>query len=118
MRFKSLLAFFHAPHFNARCLDKPFYNEWCFVINSSDTVKHEHQQHVKFLVQCRFLQINDCVTVLGRHLKAGNAFFLIFFYDFPILPIFYKFLAGSPLHGDVVVMVLTDVYLLLCGNSV
>ena len=31
---------------------------------------------------------------------------------------FYKFLAGSPLHGDVVVMVLADVYLLLCGNSV
>ena len=118
MRFKPLLALFDAPHLYACRLDKPFHNERRFIVNAPDTVKHEHKQHVKFFIQCRLLQVKDCVTVLGGNLKPGNAFFLVFLHDFPILPIFHKLLAGSPLHGDVVVVVLADVYLFFGGNPV
>ena len=100
MGVKSLLSFVHAPDFDA-LLREPFHDKGRFIITATETVKHEHQQDVKLALHCGLLDFLEFITVFGRLLKAGNAFFGKFLDDLPALT-FCKVAAGFFLHGDVV----------------
>ena len=53
MTIKALFAFFNAPYFNS-VLYKPLHNEWSFIVNPSNPVKHEYKQNIKFMLNRDF----------------------------------------------------------------
>ena len=71
MGVKPLLAFLGTPHFNT-VFDKPFYNKRRFVLSAAQTVKHEHQQNIKLVLQSVPLNFLYGIPVLGRDLKPGK----------------------------------------------
>ena len=74
----------------------------CFVLELSQMVKHEHQQHIEFMRQCRFLKILDGITFFCGNLETGASLFLELMKDFPVHLSVGEFMTGDPLHGDVV----------------
>ena len=100
MGVEPLLSLVHAPDLDA-LLREPFHDKGRFIITATETVKHEHQQDVKLALHCGLLDFLEFITVFGRLLKAGNAFFGKFLDDLPALT-FCKVAAGFFLHGDVV----------------
>ena len=64
MGIKPLLSLLGAPDLDT-VFDKPFYNEWRFVLSASQAVKHEHQQHIEFVLQGVPLDFLNSVPILG-----------------------------------------------------
>ena len=98
---KPLLAFLGTPHFNT-VFDKPFYNKRRFVLSAAQTVKHEHQQNIKLVLQSVPLNFLYGIPVLGRDLKPGNALFRKLPDNFPSGMLPNKFPARFLLHGNVI----------------
>ena len=107
MAFKFLLTLNSAPDANV-VLCKPFYNEWRFIGDSSDTVKHEYKQNIKFVFQCVALDRLDFVTFFCSDLMAGNALLLQLAYHRPAL-LFCKVPTTDSLHRNICLILLVMV---------
>ena len=107
MTFKLLFTLNGAPDANV-VLCKPFYNEWRFIGDSSDTVKHEYKQNIKFMFQCVALDRLDFVTFFCSDLMTGNALLLQFAYHCPALT-FCKVSTTDSLHWNICLILLVMV---------
>ena len=101
MGIKPLLAFLDAPDFNT-VFGEPFHNERCFVLSASQTIKHEHQQNIKLVLQSVSLDFLNGIPVFGRNLKPGNTLFRKLLDDFPSGMLLNKLPARFLLHGNVI----------------
>ena len=99
MIVEPLLPLHRTPDLHA-VLDEPFYNEWCFIIPSSEPVKHEHKQNIKFAERSIMLNFLNGVAVFGGYLVAGNAFFRKFLDNHPAL-LFCEVTANLFLHRNI-----------------
>ena len=106
MAFKFLLTLNSAPDANV-VLCKPFYNEWRFIGDSSDTVKHEYKQNIKFAKRSIMLNFLNGVAVFGGYLVAGNSFFRKLLDNHPAL-LFCEVTANLFLHRNIIFFNLTD----------
>ncbi len=101
MGVKPLLALHNAPDLNA-VFGKPLNNEGGLVVLSPQAVKHEYQQNVKLALKRHPLDLLNGVPVLGRDLKAGNAFLGKLSDDLPVRLMLAIFMAALLLHGYIV----------------
>ena len=58
MIFKPLFPLHHTPDSNS-IFDEPLHHKGRFVVPPPQTIKHEHQQHIKLLQDCRLLDCNQ-----------------------------------------------------------
>ena len=107
MIIKTLLALHGAPHFNI-LLDKPLNHKRRFIVLTAQAIEHEHQQNVKLALQGHLLYFLDCIPVLGGNLKARNTLFRKFLDDFPAGVLFTKLPAILFLHGNIVLVHLSN----------
>ena len=101
-----LLPLHRTPDLHA-VLDEPFYNEWCFIIPSSEPVKHEHEQNIEFAKRSIMLNFLNGVAVFGGYLVARNAFFRKLLDNHPAL-LFCEVTANLFLHRNIIFFNLTD----------
>ena len=79
MSVKALLSLFDAPDLNA-IFNEPLHHKGRFVLTSSETVEHKHQQNIEFLGRCLCLDFRQCIAIGGSSLVAGDALFQNFVY--------------------------------------
>ena len=106
MIVEPLLPLHRTPDLHA-VLDEPFYNEWCFIIPSSEPVKHEHEQNIEFAKRSIMLNFLNGVAVFGGYLVARNAFFRKLLDNHPAL-LFCEVTANLFLHRNIIFFNLTD----------
>ena len=112
MRFQPHLPFLGAPNLDPM-FDQPLCYKRCFIVASSQTVKHKDQQNIEALFQRRLFQLGDLIAFCGGYLETGYAFFTQFINDLPIAHSLSELMAFQALQGNVVFVNLTG-----CGYSV
>ena len=107
MAVESLLAFLDAPDADSM-RHEPLHHERCFIIAAAKAVEHEYQQNIEFPCQRIRLDLHDGVSVFGFDLVAGHTLLIKLLDDLPSSLGLHKFPTGNALHGDVVVIYLTN----------
>ena len=107
MVVKALFAFSGTPDLDA-LLGKPLHHERCLIIPPADAVEHENQQYVKLVEQCPLLDFHNGVAGVGVDFISGNALLRDFIDDLPIRMARRILAAGQLLHGNVIVIYLSD----------
>lgn len=102
IRIESLLPLLRAPDFDPH-FNEPFKNKRRLVRDTPKSIKHEHEQNIKFSFFCGDLQILDRITFLGRNFISGDTFLIkLLTYRPP------HFLGKSatcrPLHRDIIMI--------------
>ena len=113
---EALLPLLSAPYIDP-VLYEPFYYKGCFISDTPNAVKHEHQQNIKPFLLCQFFDDLQLVPVFSSYLVARNAF-LLFLMDNHPAHFFAKGIAGFPLHGNISLVFIVMFHLLVGGNTV
>ena len=116
VRPEALFTLVDAPHSDAM-LHEPFHHEGGLIGFAAQTVKHKHQQDIKFALLGPLFDELHLVPVIGADLESGHAGLLFLANNDPShfpgeLP------AGFALDGDVRLVQLIAVDLLCCGYPV
>ena len=96
-----------APNFNP-VFHKPLNDKRRFIIPATEAVEHKHQKNIKFPFDCVCLDFLNGVPIFCGNLEAGNAFFVEFLRDDPVLLPRRKFVAALSLHRNIVLFYLSD----------
>ena len=107
MVIKPLLAFSRAPDFDS-LLDKPLHHKGRFVLASAKTVKHENQKDIELMQHGASLDLNDGIARIGADFVARHSLFGDFVNNLPVWMTCDIFAACGFLHGDVVMIDLSD----------
>ena len=116
MAVKPLFSFFSAPYTDS-VFYKPLHHKRGLVRNTTNAVKHEHKENIKFLLLGGLLDNLEFITVFCPHLMPGDAFLLFLMNDRPA-HLFRKAVAGFPLHGNIGFILFIMVYLLIGRNTI
>ena len=104
---EALLPLAGAPDLDA-LLNKPLHNERRLILTPAQAVEHENQQDVEFALDGFLLDLHNGIAVACRNFVARDAFFRDFLNDLPVRMCGGVVPAGDTLHGDVVVIHLTN----------
>lgn len=96
MIIKPLFTLLCTPDANT-VFNEPLYNEWGFIGDASNTVKHKNKQNIKLTLLSMFLYNLQLVSPLGTNFMAGNTIFLFLMNNRPVL-FFGKTVTSFSLH--------------------
>ena len=116
MVVKPLLTLLCAPYLDA-ILDEPLDDKWRLIRNPSNSVKHEHQQDIKFSLLGVVLNGLEFITVFCPNLMARYAVLLLLMNNGPAF-FFRKAMTGFTLHGDICLTLIVIVHLLIGGYTI
>ena len=107
MIVKALFTLPGTPDFNA-LLHKPLNYERGLIIPAAQSIEHEDQEDIELMPHCPFFDLHDSISGIRTDLVSGNAFFRNFIDNLPIRVSRCIFPAGKLLHGNVIVIHLSD----------
>ena len=111
MSFELLLTLIDTPYFDIM-LDEPFDDEGRFVIASSQSVKHKHEQDIKTLKECLFFEFLYSISIIRAYLVSGNTPLVKLANDHPAVS-FGILTACNSLQRNIIMIDLSD-----CRNTI
>ena len=116
MIIKALFTLLRGPYLNT-VLDEPLYDERRFVGDTSDTVKHKHEEDIELALAGKLFDSLYFVTVFGTDLVTGYAVLLFLVNDRPA-HLIRKAVTGFAQHRNICFIVIVVIHLLVRRNTV
>ena len=116
MVVKALFPLLGTPNSDA-VPDEPLHHKGSFIRDAPDAVKHKHQQDVKLLLLCVFLDDLEFVPVFRPNLMAGDPILLLFVDNGPTL-FLRKAVTGFSLHRNIRLAPVVIIYLFIGGHTI